>query len=57
MNDLTPITKRKESMKEKMEAVKTQGWIFESWIEKLIITGSVLWSAFSILRFIFNLLI
>lgn len=57
MNDLKPITNRRQSIPELMQDVKTKAWVFESWIEKLILTASVLWSAFSILKFLFNLII
>lgn len=47
MNELRPIGKR-QTLPELMNAVKTQGWIFESVIEKLIVAGCILWTAFSI---------
>ncbi len=45
------------NLAETTTAVRTQSWIFDKPIEKLIIAGCVLWSGFSIVKFILDLII
>jgi len=40
-----------------VQAMRTQNWIFEKPIEKMIVAGSVLWTVFSILKFLMRLII
>lgn len=56
MNELTPITNRKQSLQEMMTDIKTKAWVFESKWEKIIVTAAILWGAYSILRFLFFLI-
>jgi hypothetical protein len=56
MSELRPIG-NKTSIPELMTAIKTQAWIFEKFYEKAIVTGSILWAAYSIIKFIVSFII
>lgn len=55
MTELRPIGKR-ASIKELIIDLKTKSWIFESKLEKLIITGAVAWSFYSLIKFLWQLI-
>ena len=56
MDELRPIGQR-TTLAETMIAVKTQNWIFEKPIEKIILALCVGWAGFSIVKFVWGFLI
>lgn len=57
MTELTPLAKRKKTTAELMHSLKTEGWIFEKPIEKIVVVVCILWSVFSVVKFAFSLFI